>query len=268
MLGPVDALQLSGRRGVREARTLEREGAARVLGLARGRRLMAVVGLVPEPGPVAGSIVAAARRAGLTVVLATTEEAAPAGRRRAGKTPPGRPDRRRRPADAGRPRLPGTVRQLQADGAVVLLVSRHRAALAAADIGVGVEGPGGVPAWGAPVLIGDDLEAAALLVDAVGSARRPGVRAVRLSQAAAAAGLLAGLSDRGGQASRRANQAVTGAAALALAEAAVAAHRLPHRVATPAAAPPWHAMPAAAVLDELGSGPRRSQRAGGPAPRA
>ncbi|MGZ6839605.1 MAG: hypothetical protein ACXVHC_03980 [Frankiaceae bacterium] len=264
-LGPVDALQLSGRRGVRERHRLEREGAARVLGLARGRRLMAVVAVVAEPAPATASLVEAARRAGLTVVRAPGD-APPPGVGSAGMTPAGAVSAAAGaagPGPASRDRLmPGgsrllaTVRELQAEGAVVGLVSSRRAALAAADVGVGVDGHDAVPAWGAPILVGTDLDAAALIIDAAGSARRAGVTAVRLSQAAAAASVLAGLSQRGGQASRRANHALTGAGALALAQATVAVRKVASRpVVRQAVAPPWHAMPPASVLAELGSGP-------------
>ncbi len=265
-LGPVDALQLSGRRGVRERHRLEREGAARVLGLARGRRLMAVVAVVAEPAPATASLVESARRAGLTVVRAPGDAAPPPGVGSAGTTPagavsavggaagpgPASPDR----LMPGGSRLLATVRELQAEGAVVALVSSRRAALAAADVGVGVDGHDAVPAWGAPILVGTDLDAAALIIDAAGSARRAGVTAVRLSQAAAAASVLAGLSQRGGQASRRANHALTGAGALALALATVAVRKVASRpVVRQAVAPPWYAMPPASVLAELGSGP-------------
>jgi magnesium-transporting ATPase (P-type) len=244
-LGPVDALPLTGRRGVRESRRLEREGALRVLGLACGRRLMAVVAVVAEPPPALAAVVEAARRAGLTVVLAPADHTGSGDARMlADRVMP------------GGSRLPATVRELQAEGRVVALVSSRRPALAAADVGVGVDGPDGAPAWGAPVLVGNDLDAAALIVEAAGSARRAAVTAVRLSQAATAASVLAGLSQRGGQASRRAGDAVTGAGALALAQATVAVRKLASRpVLRPAAAPPWHAMPAASVLAELGSDP-------------
>lgn len=135
-LGPFDRLTLRGRTGVRERRRLEQAGAAVVLGLAQGNRLMAVVAALPEPAQHSEALVQSARRAGLSVLVAGNGS--------------------RLPANLGAQVVPGgsrllaTVRGLQSDRSGVLLVSRHRAALGNADFGVGVAGHDGSPAWGGP----------------------------------------------------------------------------------------------------------------------
>ncbi|MFD0654129.1 hypothetical protein ACFQ2Y_42185 [Streptomyces malaysiensis subsp. malaysiensis] len=137
VLGPLDRLELTGRTGQQTAARLRRRGSERVLGLARGRTLQAVVGLAPQTVPGAEAVAAAARRAGSRIVLATD---------------------RQQPtditfADAVVPsggRLVASVRSLQADGAVVLLLSGNRRALGAADCGIGVHREGEPPP-GAPI---------------------------------------------------------------------------------------------------------------------
>ncbi|URN11485.1 heavy-metal-associated domain-containing protein [Streptomyces radiopugnans] len=71
VLGPLEELELTGRRGARAAARLRRQGSESVLGLARGRRLMAVAGLARQKAPGADAVAAAARRAGVRVVLAS-----------------------------------------------------------------------------------------------------------------------------------------------------------------------------------------------------
>src|SRR5260370_10655600 len=98
----------------------------------------------------------AARRADVVFMLAGPRLAHGAAR--------ALPDRRR---------LVASVRELQAEGAAVLLVSSQARALAAADCGVGLVSPHGRPPRGADLLIGDGLAAAALLLDAVPVAHAP-----------------------------------------------------------------------------------------------
>ncbi len=244
-LGPLAELGLpgrAGRAGAREAARLTRGGAAHVLGLAKGGRLLAVAGVVPEQAGAAGIILAAARRTGAEVMVAG--RAAALGR--AGEfrvLPDGR-------------RLVASVRGLQADGAGVLLVSRQRRALAAADCGVGLTSPDGRPAWGAHVLIGEDLAAAALLIDAVDTARAAARRGVWLAQAGTALGAAAALGGGAPGAAGRSLLAVNGAAAAALASGAWSAAELGRRpIPVPAPRTPWHAMPAEVVLTRLRTGP-------------
>jgi calcium-translocating P-type ATPase len=264
--GPLDALGLPRRAGARTAARLTAGGASRVLGLAQGRRLRAVIGVVQEPAAAAGIVLESARRADAEFMLAgpaSSPGTGPSGpaaseaaaRRRGLVVRPVPADGAARALPDGR-RLVASIRGLQAEGAGVLLVSRQPRALAAADCGVGLVSPDGRPPWGAHILIGDDLAAAALVIDAVSAARAASRRGVTLSQAGSALGGLLAFSGQASVAAARSLQAVNGAAAIALACGAWSAVELARR---PAALPvprlPWHAMPAKAVLDRLGSHP-------------
>jgi cation-transporting ATPase I len=206
VLGLVDQLVVAQRRGVAEGERLLRAGAVHVLGLVEGSELMAVAGVVAEPSESVEALAAAAHRAGVRLVLAGTT--------------PGTTTALADTVLPGGERLLGTVRGLQAHGAVVLLVSRHRGALGNADVGIGVSGRDGRPAWGAHVLVGNDLELAALLIEACGPAKQISHRGVLLSQAGSLLGGIGALTGSGwgwgsgpGQA---AMLGVNGAAAVAL----------------------------------------------------
>ena len=69
-LGPLDALGLRKGTGARAAAKLSSAGAAHVLGLARDRRLLAVVGVVLELADAADLILAVAGRAGTAFMVA------------------------------------------------------------------------------------------------------------------------------------------------------------------------------------------------------
>ena len=292
-LGPLGALGLPGRTGARTAAKLTRHGAAQVLGLARGGRLVALASVVLEPAAAAEMILDAAGRSGLTTMVAaphaaTARHPAATGRHPggAGRHPAGPPGRAgpggsgrgaRRRAGGGDPlaalvaahraafgdrilpdgrRLVASIRGLQADGAGVLLVSRQRRALAAADCGVGLTSAAGLPAWGAHILAGQDLAAVALIIEAVQAARAVARRSVGLAQAGSALGVALAFGGTAPGAARRSMLAVNGAGAIALTSGAWSAAELARR---PASGPPprtvWHAMPAEVVLDRLHTGP-------------
>jgi len=237
-LGPLDGLGRPGRVGVRTAARLTAGGASRVLGLAQDGRLRAVVGVVPEQAAGAEIVLEAARRADAAFMVA-----GPAAHGAVRALPDGR-------------RLVASVRGLQADGAGVLLVSRQARALAAADCGVGVASPEGRPPWGAHILIGDDLAVAALVIDAVRVAHAASRRGVTLSQAGSALGGVLAFTGQPSAAAGRSLRAVNGTAAIALACGAWSGTELGRRPpALPAPRLAWHAMPAKAVLDRLGSHP-------------
>jgi cation-transporting ATPase I len=151
--------------------------------------------------------------------------------------------------------LLGTVRSLQSTGAVVLLVSRHPDALGRADVGVGVGHPDGPPPWGAHVLVGDDLELAAVLIEAAAAARQTSRRGVTLSQAGSAVGGVGALSRPGWSSAptRAAMLGVNCAAAAALVQGSWSAAQLDHGspLILPVCDTPWHAMPLEDVLAQL-----------------
>jgi cation-transporting ATPase I len=182
----------------------------------------------------------------------------------------------RRVVRGGGPRLLGTVRSLQSTGAVVLLVSGHGEALGNADVGIGVSGAGDRPPWGAHVLVGNDLELAAVVIDACAAARQVSRRGVLLSQAGSVLGAVSALTtprDGSGPA-RAAMLAVNGAAAGAFFDGSWACQQLGRgQLIVPIPQIAWHAMPVDAVLDELKTTPeglseaeadRRRRQAGRP----
>ncbi|WP_238009506.1 hypothetical protein KZZ52_27100 [Dactylosporangium sp. AC04546] len=211
-LAPVDKLELRGRTGVRQRRGLADAGAEVVLGLARRSRLEALLAVEADVAPELDTVVGAARRAGLRIVLATD-----------GQWP------RADYADAVVERggsLAGVVRDIQATGGVVMLLSGDRRALAAADCGVGVHVEGSPPPWGAHVLVGPELGPAVLLVEAVVAARSVDRDCIVLAQAATGIGALTALGGGATRAAARSLDVVNVGAALAFADGVWRVHRL------------------------------------------
>jgi len=227
----------AGDAGAGLAETLRADGATLVLELLVDGRPVAVVGALPEPAAAAEALAAATRRAGLALVIGSEE-------RGSGSVAD-------REVDGG-PGLAGAVRMLQAEGAGVLVVSRERRALAAADLGVGVARPDGTAAWGAHVLVGDDLTTAALLIEGVKVARSVSGRAVTLARVGSllgAAMATAGTAPRG---SSLAGLSVNGAAGVALGAGVWSASELGRRTVVPGVSrTPWHVMPVGTVLARL-----------------
>ncbi|WP_025619038.1 cation-translocating P-type ATPase [Salinispora cortesiana] len=238
-LGPLDRLDAADPGDTLHSDRLRASGG-RLLGLAHGGRLVALLRVEAEPAPGVDLLPAAARRAGLRLVVADDD--------------PSRYDF----ADtvlAGGAQLTATVRQLQRDGAVVMLLSGDRRALAAADCGLGLTIDEELPPWGAHLLVGTDLRACALVVEAAGVARRMTTQNIRLGLGGTGLGTLSALTAAQEQLPDRTQAAVNGTAALAFAHGVWRAHHLPKPTQAPAGrtAAPWHLMPAGTVLDELGS---------------
>ncbi|GAA4901505.1 P-type E1-E2 ATPase [Actinomycetospora succinea] len=211
------------------------DGATHVLGLRRDDRLTAVVGVLPEPASAAEALAAATRRAGVTLIVGGAEGA-------------GIGDR----AMAGGEALRDSVRQLQAAGSGVLVVSRDRRALAAADLGIGVSRPDGVAPWGAHVLVGDDLGTAALLIEGIKVARGVSSRSVNLARAGSVLGAVMATAGTTPRAPGLAGLAVNGAAGVSLGAGAWSASELGRRVVVPGVSrTPWHVMPTSTVLARL-----------------
>jgi hypothetical protein len=143
-------------------RRLSRTGAVHVLALCRDGRPNALAAVVEEPSESVEALAAAAHRSRLRLVVAGS----------ASSLPPSTSGRLTHAVLPGGDQLVGTVRDLQAEGGVVLLVSARRAALGGADVAVGVVGSDGRPPWGAQLLIGRDLELAALVIEACGPSVR------------------------------------------------------------------------------------------------
>ncbi|MGW6567717.1 HAD-IC family P-type ATPase [Streptomyces sp. NPDC054975] len=242
VLGPLEELDLDGRTGHKAAKRLLKRGSEKILGLARGRRLQAVAGLGTQSAPGAEAVAAAARRAGARVVVASDREH------------PGLAF-----ADAVLPAgegLAASVRGLQADGAVVLLISGDRRALGAADCAIGVHRDEEHTPWGAHVLVGADLEAAGLIVDAVGIAAVVDRDSHHLAGGGSGIGAVAALQGPAARATARVLAVSNTAGAVAFGLGTWRARQLLSRPLTPPVTHvPWHLMPSDRVLERLRTRP-------------
>ncbi|MEV4753951.1 cation-translocating P-type ATPase [Micromonospora sp. NPDC049559] len=240
-LGPLDRLGVGTGGAEAEIARLGADGGT-VLGLVERDVLVAVVRVDAEPAPGLEALPAAARRSGLRVVVATTDG-------------PGRYDFADRVIPGG-DRLCSSVRELQDEGAMVMLVSRSPAALGAADCGLGVWRPEQNPPWGAHLLVGADLKVPTLVVEAAGIARVVARHGTMLAGAGSGLGSLTALTAPRTHLPRQAMSAVNGAAALSHAYGAWRARNLPRPSAAPTPpSTPWHLMPTRAVLARLDTTP-------------
>ncbi|SCG49768.1 cation-translocating P-type ATPase [Micromonospora inositola] len=239
-LGPLDRIDADDPGDTPDSRRL-RDAGGTLLGLADGHTLAAVLRVEPAPAPGVDALPTATRQAGLRLVVAGDDD--------------GRYDF----ADAvlpGGPQLTESVRALQRDGAVIMLVSGDRSALGAADCGLGVADPDDLPPWGAHLLVGADLRIPALLIEATGVARRMTGQNIRIAMAGSGLGALGAFTADPRQLPGRTLGAVNGAAALAFAHGVWRARRLPDRTrrSVPAVTA-WHLMPVETVLGQLDTGP-------------
>ncbi|MTD54713.1 cation-translocating P-type ATPase [Amycolatopsis pithecellobii] len=217
------AREMSGRR----AMVLVVSHAAVPAGLMR---------VLPELDPLAEALVEAARDAGTVALGAPDPELA--GQLRIAK-----------PAPEGS--LVDRVADLQTEGRVVAVLTRDRAALALADLGISLRGRSGSVPWGADVVC-PDAGQACLLLSAVPMARRTSRDSARLSVAGSAAGALLGGFGPATGAAGRASFPVHLTAVMSLATGAWHAVTLAARPApVPVDRTPWHAMSRRAVLTTL-----------------
>ncbi|KAB1928086.1 cation-translocating P-type ATPase [Micromonospora noduli] len=239
-LGPLDRMPANDPDDIPDAARL-RSAGGQLLGLAHGDRLAALLRVEPEPAPGVDGLPSAARHAGLRLVVAGGDE------------------QRYGFADAmlpGGDQLAESVRALQRDGAVVMLVSADRKALGASDCGLGFAAPEELPPWGAHLLVGADLRVVALVIEATGVARRTAQQNIRLAMAGTGLGALGAFTAPPTELPGRSLVAVNGAAGLAFANGVWQARRLHDQSDTPApVATAWHLMPVGTVLDHLRSTP-------------
>ncbi|MHB8262571.1 MAG: HAD-IC family P-type ATPase [Acidimicrobiales bacterium] len=242
-LGDLEGIGVEFPRGTStKARALGRGGAG-VLGLAKSGHLVALVALESELVPLAVPLAETVRRVGMQLVVAGTRGAVA---RQLGALK----------VVAGGSRLRQSVRSLQADGHVVLLISggEARGALRAADCGFGLTGLAPDPPWGAHLLAEKELDPAFLVVEATRVSRQASQRSVMFSLAGSGIGGVWALTGLPATANRRAalpvNMAAMAAQASSMMSASATAHR---RVPLPVAAPPWHTMTPESVLSALRS---------------
>ncbi|MBO0873104.1 MAG: cation-translocating P-type ATPase, partial [Pseudonocardia sp.] len=231
---PAGAHELAGQLAAR---------GATVMALLYEDRPVAVVGIGEKLDPFARALIAAARCADRVVIAGS-----------------GRRVQRLRgllePDDIcpGGGALVDSVRELQRDGHVVALVdASHGAALAAADLGIGLVTPGHRPPWGAQVLV-TGTRGACQVLDAITPARRASRRGVQLALVGSGLAALLAVLGPGFGAARRAHFGVHTTALVAFGAGVWEASeltRLPGAVAVDDT--PWHAMSARAVLEAVGS---------------
>ncbi|MHB8450278.1 MAG: HAD-IC family P-type ATPase [Mycobacteriales bacterium] len=225
-----------------DATLVELRVAERVLGTA-------VVG--QELDPWAEAVVSAARAAGVRVLLTDSASARPLN--------PGVDE-----VIAGGRGLTASVRRQQSLGHVVLLVSRHRAALMAADVSIGVltnEDTRAAVPWGADLLCGPGLRDAWRVLSALRPASAVSRRSATLAASGAAlSGLLALAGRRGAATAATAPVHTAGLTAMGLgAWAALGILRLPDPERRPYIA--WESLTPAEAFDrarELTEEPART----------
>jgi len=182
-----------------------------------------------ELDPYADAVLTAAQSAGVRLVL--THD-------------PGAPELAGRADEVltGGSSVAGQIHRLQTDGQVVAVVAAEEAALAVADVGIGVIPPAGRVPWAADILCGPGLLEVPRLLTAVPAARTVSARGVTSAMAATFLGGL--LTAVGGPArTARAVLPVTTAAGASLVAGTLVAHQL-HRAPPPEAVlhTPWHAL--------------------------
>ncbi len=242
-LGPATLVDARWPRGAKTRARADAVGASRLLALCRAGLVVAVVTLRPEVHEAAAQVAASARSAGCQLVV---------GGVRSGAAEPLGADR----AVPGGQRLARSIRQLQAEGRVVALVSaRAGAAQRAADCGIGVLDAGADhPPWGADLLCAH-LALAATVIDGIGLARVAARQVAACAAIGSSSATLLALGPLPG-ASRRAATATQLASIAALAGGAWTAAQLPRRrPAVVGERTDWHALDAEEVLGRLGSGP-------------
>lgn len=211
--------------------------------LARNRQPEAVIVAEPALDPLTDAVIAAARQVGRVLIAGAPAEI-----------------RRRVPADGtvpGGSRLAGSIRALQRDGHVVVLIGeRNDTALASAACGFGVLQADRRPPWGAHLVGGPGLETAWLLLEAATVAKAVSRRSTLVAAQGSAAGALLANADLTPRGTQRGALA-TGAALTANVLGAVwSARGLGRRAApVPAVDVAWHTLPVQEIVRVLATSP-------------
>ncbi|QDG54133.1 HAD-IC family P-type ATPase [Persicimonas caeni] len=185
-LGPVGAFEKSLSNKQRQRARKLASPKAPVLVLVHDEKLQALVQTRPATDPGAEQLLNSARRANLHIVIACDD-------RDAGESLG--PDRVV-PYNGG---LTDIVRDQQRGGAAVALVaSGPSTAMAAADLGIGIDRGADGPPWAADILCDDDLDSAGFVLEACAEAKAVAEQSVGLAGLGAAIATflsLKGLSD-------------------------------------------------------------------------
>ncbi|MEU7872840.1 HAD-IC family P-type ATPase [Dactylosporangium sp. NPDC049140] len=215
----------------------------KVYALTRDRQPVALVLVEPALDPLTMAVIAAGRRSGRVLLAGASAEV-----------------RRRVPADgtvAGGSRLAESIRALQRDGHVIMLVAeRNDIALAAADCGFGVLREDRRPPWGAHLMGGPGLEPAWLLLEAATVAKAVSKRSILVASQGSLAGALLGIADPAPRGARRGAVALGIALAANVLSGVWSARGLGRRpVPVPATDVAWHALPVEEVMRILDTSP-------------
>ncbi|GAA3266097.1 cation-translocating P-type ATPase [Dactylosporangium vinaceum] len=211
--------------------------------LTRNRRPEAVVLAESALDPLTAAVIAAGRRVGRVLLAGAPPEI-----------------RHRVPADGtvpGGSRLAGSIRALQRDGHVVVLIGEHNdTALGSADCGFGVLRADRRPPWGAHLMGGPGLETAWLLLEAATVAKAVSRRSTLVAASGSVAGALLGNADLAPRGAHRGTLATGVALAANVLGAVWSARTLGRRAApVPAVDVAWHALPVHEIMRILATSP-------------
>jgi cation-transporting P-type ATPase I len=149
------------------------------------------------------------------------------------------------------------IGRLQADEhSVLAAVLDPAAAVAGADVSVGVTRAEGPAPVGADLLVGPDLDAVCLLIEACAAARTHTDQTIRIAIAGTVLGAAAAIGRPGRDATVQAARAIDAASLAAIANGVRSARAVTRRhVPLRHAPPPWHTLAPSEVLQRLGSSP-------------
>jgi len=243
-LGPIDALRrarpVPASAAVEQRISAQRKPGAVVIGLEHKGELAALASLMPIPDPAVEGFIAAVRRANLMLVCAGEHDE----RQRWFS-----PDR----TVLGGPQLLDSIHTLQRDGhGVCLICEEPTPALVAADIGIGLYGPG-VP-WGAALLCSGGFADAETVIEAIHAAKLASQQSVYLAMIEAVSGLILSVGGIRERTVRRVMMAANATSLLAMTNGVRLARGVrPERARVATDITPWHALEVEQVLDRLTS---------------
>ena len=243
VLGP--ARQLEGEK--KELLTVRCDALARsgalVLALARDHSVVAIVEMKVIPHTGVEELIAAAHDAGLRVVVTSHDETLLAGLNADDVIPQGIS-------------VKASIRRLQRQGRGVCFVgtASHAAALANADVGVGLTRPGEPPPWGAHLICRSDLSDVRFLLQACTTARDVAKQSVNIALGSATLGALVSAGGIVPLTTRRVLTVVNTATLVSMANGLRASNSMDRQpVPPPRDRTPWHALDAQGALRRLGS---------------
>jgi len=195
-------------------------------------------------------LVAAAHEAGMRVVIAARDDAVLHGVAADDTIPDGEGMAR-------------GVQRLQREGRGVCVIgsSGTGAALAAADVAIGLLRPGEAPPWGAHLLCSEDLSDPRFILHAARVARQVAKQSVNIALGAATLGALVSAGGLLPLTGRRVIAVVNAASLVSMLNGARCSLNLVRRALPPPRdRTPWHALDARAVQTRLGTGPGGLER--------